>query len=153
MRMAVVSGGQWGTETIDAVQVKVRGPSDVVDMGLKRYQGWQPDSWRETEQLSMVSVRLWVLDCVDLVPTRRTSVLSQFCLREFAENQDLISVRRSEREEGGWYFKVNDEETQWLYRFGRFYSSPSLYFKIIIFSLFYLEHNIVCTLAKNGDCF
>ena len=49
----------------------------------------------------MVSGKLLVLDNVDLVPTRRTSVLSLFNWRKFDENQDLISVRQSVREEGG----------------------------------------------------
>ena len=48
-------------------------------------------------------VREKLLDFVkmDLVPMRRTSVLLLFNLRKLEENQDLISCKQSEREEGG----------------------------------------------------
>ena len=49
----------------------------------------------------MMRGKLSVLDSVDLVPMRRTSVLSLLSLRKFEENQDLISVRQSVREVGG----------------------------------------------------
>ena len=45
--------------------------------------------------------KLSVLDNIDLVPTRRTSVLSLLSLRKFDVNQDLISVMQLMREEGG----------------------------------------------------
>ena len=35
------------------------------------------------------------------MPIRRTSVLSLLSLRKLQENQDLISCRQSEREDGG----------------------------------------------------
>ena len=38
---------------------------------------------------------------VDLVPTRRTSVLSLFCLRMLSQNHDLISSRQLDRAVGG----------------------------------------------------
>lgn len=38
---------------------------------------------------------------MDLVPTKRTSVLSLLSFRKFDGNQDLISERQSVREEGG----------------------------------------------------
>ena len=41
------------------------------------------------------------MDSVDLVPTRRISVLSLFNLRKLEVNQDLISVKQVMREEGG----------------------------------------------------
>lgn len=37
---------------------------------------------------------------LDFVPMSRISVLSVFNLRRFIENQDFISSRQSEREEG-----------------------------------------------------
>lgn len=49
----------------------------------------------------MVRRKLLALDRVDLVPTRRSSVLSLFNLRKFAVSQDLISERQRVREEGG----------------------------------------------------
>jgi hypothetical protein len=42
-----------------------------------------------------------VLDKVDLVPMRRTSVLALFNLRKFCVNQMFISEIQSVREEGG----------------------------------------------------
>ena len=51
--------------------------------------------------MSMVKEKLSTLDRVDLVPTRRSSVLSLFSLRKFEVNQDLISERQWVREEGG----------------------------------------------------
>ena len=38
---------------------------------------------------------------MDLVPTRRTSVLSLFSLRKLSENPDLISSRQLDRAVGG----------------------------------------------------
>lgn len=52
-------------------------------------------------ELSIVREKLLDLDRVDLVPTRRSSVLSLFNLRKFEVNQDLISERQWVREEGG----------------------------------------------------
>lgn len=54
----------------------------------------------ETEELSIVREKLLHFVKVDLVPMRRTSVLLLFSLRKLPENQDLISCRQSEREEG-----------------------------------------------------
>ena len=45
----------------------------------------------DTVELSMVKKKLSTLDRVDLVPTRRSSVLSLLSLRKFEVNQDLIS--------------------------------------------------------------
>ncbi len=55
----------------------------------------------ETEELSIVREKLLVLDRVDLVPMRRTSVLLLFNLRKFRVNQVFISVMQSVREVGG----------------------------------------------------
>ena len=55
----------------------------------------------ETVELSMVTVKLSVLDIVDVEPMRRTSDLSLFSLRKLEENQDFMSVRQSARAEGG----------------------------------------------------
>lgn len=52
-------------------------------------------------ELSIVREKLSVLDKVDLVPTRRSSVLSELSLRKLEVNQDLISERQWVREEGG----------------------------------------------------
>ena len=45
--------------------------------------------------------RLSALDRVDLVPTRRTSVLSLLSFRKLEVNQDFISDRQEVREAGG----------------------------------------------------
>lgn len=45
--------------------------------------------------------KLLILFRVDLVPTRRSSVLLLLSLRKFEVNQDLISWRQLVREEGG----------------------------------------------------
>ena len=55
----------------------------------------------ETEELSIVREKLLVLDKVDLVPMRRTSVLLLFNLRKFWVNQVFISEMQSVREVGG----------------------------------------------------
>ena len=55
----------------------------------------------ETEELSIVREKLLVLDRVDLVPMRRTSVLLLFNLRKFRVNQVFISVMQSVRDVGG----------------------------------------------------
>lgn len=55
----------------------------------------------ETEELSILREKLSVLDKVDLVPIRRTSVLLLFNLRKFWENQVFISEMQSVREVGG----------------------------------------------------
>ena len=55
----------------------------------------------ETEELSIWREKLSILESVDLVPTRRISVLSLFNLRKFEVNQVFISVRQLVREEGG----------------------------------------------------
>ena len=59
-------------------------------------------TWGEgdTMELSMVREKLSTLDRVDLVPTRRSSVLSLLSLRKFEVNQDLISERQWVREDG-----------------------------------------------------
>ena len=49
----------------------------------------------------MVREKLSTLDRVNLVPIRRSSVLSLLSLRKFEVNQDLISERQWVREEGG----------------------------------------------------
>ena len=49
----------------------------------------------------MVRKKLSALDRVDLVPTRRSSVLSLFNLRKFAVSQNLMSERQWVREKGG----------------------------------------------------
>ena len=51
-------------------------------------------------EVSMVREKLSTLDRVDLVPTRRSSVLSLLSLRKFEVNQDLISERQWVREGG-----------------------------------------------------
>lgn len=38
---------------------------------------------------------------MDLEPMRRTSVLVRLSLRKLSENQDLISYKQQQREEGG----------------------------------------------------
>ena len=55
----------------------------------------------ETGELSIVREKLSVLDRVDLVPMRRTSVLLLFNLRKFWVNQVFISEMQSVREVGG----------------------------------------------------
>ena len=55
----------------------------------------------ETEELSIVSGKLLVLDRVDFVPMRRTSVLLLFNLRKFWVNQAFISDKQLVREVGG----------------------------------------------------
>ena len=40
---------------------------------------------------------------VDFVPMRRTSVLLLLSLRTLEENQDLMSCKQSDREDGGWF--------------------------------------------------
>lgn len=52
-------------------------------------------------ELSMVSEKLLALEKVDLVPTRRSSVLSLSSLRKLEVNQDLISERQWVRVEPG----------------------------------------------------
>ena len=49
----------------------------------------------------MVRVKLGCLVSVDLEPMRTTSVLSLLSLRKFEVNQDLISCKQVQREEGG----------------------------------------------------
>ena len=49
----------------------------------------------------MVRENLSGFEKVDLVPIRRNSVLSLFCLRKLEENHDFITVKQSVREEGG----------------------------------------------------
>ena len=49
----------------------------------------------------MVRKKLSTLDRVDLVPTRRSSVLSLLSLRKFEVKQDLIPERQWVREERG----------------------------------------------------
>ena len=44
---------------------------------------------------------LLALASVDLVPTRRTSVLLLLSFRKLEVNQDFISVKQEVREEGG----------------------------------------------------
>ena len=55
----------------------------------------------ETEELSMLREKLLILDKVDLVPMRRSSVLLLFNLRKLWVNQVFISVMQSVREVGG----------------------------------------------------
>ena len=55
----------------------------------------------EIDEMSMQMEKLFILERVDLVPIRKISVLSQFSLRKFWENRDLISWRQSDREVGG----------------------------------------------------
>lgn len=49
----------------------------------------------------MVREKLGSLLSVDLEPMRTTSALLSFNLRKFEVNQDLISCRQAQREEGG----------------------------------------------------
>lgn len=49
----------------------------------------------------MGSVKLLILERVDLVATRRSSVLSLFSLRKFEVNQSLISSKQLVRDKGG----------------------------------------------------
>lgn len=49
----------------------------------------------------MGRVKLGSLVRVDLEPMRTTSVLALFNLRKLEENQDLISCKQAQREEGG----------------------------------------------------
>ena len=55
----------------------------------------------ETMELSIEREKLSTLDRVDLVPTRRISVLSLLSLRRLEVNQVCSSERQSVREEGG----------------------------------------------------
>ena len=55
----------------------------------------------ETVELSILSEKLSVLDKVDLVPMRRTSVLLLFNLRMLWVNQVFILEMQSVREVGG----------------------------------------------------
>lgn len=49
----------------------------------------------------MGNVKLLILERVDLVATRRSSVLSLFSLRKFEVNQSLISSKQLVRDKGG----------------------------------------------------
>jgi len=49
----------------------------------------------------MGSEKLLIFDRVDLVATRRSSVLSLLSLRKFEVNQSLISSRQLVRDKGG----------------------------------------------------
>ena len=55
----------------------------------------------ETMELSIEMEKLSTLDRVDLVPTRRISVLSLLSLRKLEVNQVCSTERQSVREEGG----------------------------------------------------
>ena len=70
-------------------------------------------AWGEgdTVELSMVREKLLTLDKVDLVPTRRSSVLSVLGLRKFEVNQDLISERQ-------WVRKGGRRQVYWTNRAG-----------------------------------
>ena len=70
----------------------------VLSRMTPRLLTWGKD---ETEELSIVSEKLSVLDKVDLVPMRRTWVLLMFNLRTFRVNQVFISEMQSVREGGG----------------------------------------------------
>ena len=54
-----------------------------------------------TMELSMDMEKGLCFARVDLVPTRRTSVLSLFSLRKLSESHDLISSRQLDRAVGG----------------------------------------------------
>lgn len=54
----------------------------------------------ETKKSSILIFKLSVLYKVDLVPTRRNSVLSLLCLRKFAENHYLFSATQRVRTDG-----------------------------------------------------
>ena len=45
----------------------------------------------DTDELSMEIEKSFIFERIDLVPIRRSSVLSLLSLRKFRENQDLIS--------------------------------------------------------------
>ncbi len=57
-------------------------------------------NWVDGEilELSIESEKLLDFDKLDLVPTRRPSVLSVFSLRKLRENLDLISSKQPKRE-------------------------------------------------------
>lgn len=55
----------------------------------------------ETEDPSIEKEILLALDRVDLVPIRRTSVLSLLSFKKLEVNQDLISDKHEVREGGG----------------------------------------------------
>ena len=60
-------------------------------------------TWGEGRTVELVMDTEKGLYCarVDLVPTRRTSVLSLFSLRKLSETHDLISSRQVDRAVGG----------------------------------------------------
>lgn len=57
-------------------------------------------NWEDGEimELSIVSGKLSIFSKLDLVPKRRTLVLSELSLRKLHENRDLISTKQSKRE-------------------------------------------------------